>query len=525
MNSSLGLATASFYRRHIMQLMVIVITAISVLTISIGSSMASAQVSQVLQSENDNNNSSESSQDSKQPSGPDINFSESIPVDDIIDSWQERYKSIMSSIGLDNSLNAKLAATALIVLIVLIGRFLSRYTSRKLKRSLKAKAIHFRIDRGKVNFYYKMIYGLLSAVVIACGITAIFATWEININDWFSEELLISVLANALTVYAIIFIGSLTIEIVSGIVERSFYSWKNVSQARIDTLLPIARNTVYVVFICIFVMLLLSELGIDVMPLLAGAGVVGIAIGFGAQTLVKDLITGFIIILEDLVQVGDVVTLSDRTGIIEKITIRKIQLRDLSGIVYTVPYSEISIVENLTKDYSYAMLEIGVAYREDTDHVIDLIRQIDEDLRNDNEFGDLILEPLEVFGVDKFADSAVIIKARIKTKPIEQWTIGREFNRRMKYVFDRENIEIPFPHQTIYFGEDKEGNAPPMRVVRSGESASNDEPEELNAEAEKTEPGSTEADKQQSTSKKSGYTKKTALPDPKSHTEDGGDGD
>lgn len=525
MNNSLSLSTASFYRGHMTQLIAILIIAISVLTVSVGSSIANAQVSQALQSENSTDDSTENAQESEQPSGPDINFSESIPVDDIIDSWQKRYKSIMSSIGLDDSLNAKLAATALIVLIVLIGRFLSRAASRKLKRSLRAKAIHFRIDQGKVNFYYKMIYGLLSAIVIACGISAIFATWEIDINDWFSEELLISALANALTVYAIVFIGSLTIEIVSGIVERSFYSWKNVSRARIDTLLPIARNTVYIVFICMFVMLLLSELGIDVMPLLAGAGVVGIAIGFGAQTLVKDLITGFIIILEDLVQVGDVVTLSDRTGIIEKITIRKIQLRDLSGVVYTVPYSEISIVENLTKDYSYAMLEIGVAYREDTDHVIDLIRQIDEDLRNDSEFSDLILESLEVFGVDKFADSAVIIKARIKTKPIEQWTIGREFNRRMKYVFDRENIEIPFPHQTIYFGEDKEGNAPPMRLARPNEPASNDEHEKLNVDTDNTKSGAAETDKQPSTSQKSGYTKKTALPDSKSHTEDGGDGD
>jgi small conductance mechanosensitive channel len=166
------------------------------------------------------------------------------------------------------------------------------------------------------------------------------------------------------------------------------------------------------------------------------------------------------IIFEDLIQIGDVVNLGGRSGLVEKITIRKVQLRGLDGTVYTVPFGEINIVDNLTKEFSYYLMDIGVAYRENTDEVVRCLKKIDEELRQDKDFRNKILEPLDILGVDKFADSAVIIKARIKTRPIEQWNVGREFNRRMKFEFDKRGIEIPFPHQTLYFGEDKSGRAP-----------------------------------------------------------------
>nr|WP_277602523.1 mechanosensitive ion channel family protein [Parahaliea mediterranea] len=212
-------------------------------------------------------------------------------------------------------------------------------------------------------------------------------------------------------------------------------------------------------------MVLLSEVGINVVPLLAGAGVLGIAIGFGAQTLVKDFLTGFTIIAEDLVHIGDVVTVGGRTGEVMRLTIRKIELRALDGTVHTVPFSEISVVDNLTKDYSYYMLNVGIAYREDTDAVVDCLLEVDRALREDRGFSHLILEPLEVLGVDRFGDSAVVIKARSKTRPHDKWTVGREFNRRMKYAFDERNIEIPFPHQTLYIGEDKHGR--PQAAARA----------------------------------------------------------
>jgi small conductance mechanosensitive channel len=248
--------------------------------------------------------------------------------------------------------------------------------------------------------------------------------------------------------------------VLDNILHRADYK----ESMRLQTVMPIIRNVIFIGFMVMFTLILLSELGINVIPLMAGAGVLGIAIGFGAQTMVKDFLTGFTIILEDLIQVGDVVTLGGKTGLIEKITIRKVQMRDLSGIVYTIPFGDVTIIENMTKNFSYYVMDIGVAYREDTDEVVALLREIDEDMRQDENFKNLILEPIEILGVDAFADSAVIIKARIKTRPIKQWDVGREFNRRMKYKFDEHGIEIPFPHQTIYFGVDKDGTAPPAPI-------------------------------------------------------------
>jgi small conductance mechanosensitive channel len=199
--------------------------------------------------------------------------------------------------------------------------------------------------------------------------------------------------------------------------------------------------------------------------LLAGAGVIGIAIGFGAQTLVKDIITGLFILVEDHISVGDVVKFGDHAGTVEKLTLRTIQLRDVGGTVHVVPFSAVTTIENMTKGFSRYVFNVGVAYREDTDHVVDVLRELGEEFLQDERYKPFILEPLEILGVDSFGDNAVNIKARIKTVPIKQWSIGREFNRRIKIRFDELGIEIPFPHRTIYFGEDLSGNAPPARIA------------------------------------------------------------
>ena len=201
-----------------------------------------------------------------------------------------------------------------------------------------------------------------------------------------------------------------------------------------------------------------------VFGLLLIAALLGLAIGFGAQTLVKDIITGLFILFEDTVSVGDVATLGNHTGVVEAMSIRTARLRDLSGTVHVVPYSEVTTVMNLTKDFSFALLEVGVAYREDVDEVMQVLHQIGDELRRDRDYRRDIPEPLELLGLDSFGDSAVIIKCRIKTKPIRQWYVMRGFNRLMKKRFDELGIEIPFPHQTIYFGVDKQGKAPAARV-------------------------------------------------------------
>jgi len=233
---------------------------------------------------------------------------------------------------------------------------------------------------------------------------------------------------------------------------------------RSDTLNSIFRNLWTIIICSIAVIIILSEIGIDIGPILATAGVLGLAIGFGAQSLVKDLISGFFILMEDQYRVGDVIQIGDKAGVVEKMTLKLTILRDLAGNVHFISNGDIDVVTNMTKGYSRYVFEIGVAYRENVDEVMKIMKQVDEDLRADPDYTDDIIEPLEIFGLDKFADSAIIIKARITTEPIKQWRVGREYNRRLKKAFDENDIEIPFPHLTLYMGKDKKDQSPPMNV-------------------------------------------------------------
>jgi small conductance mechanosensitive channel len=253
---------------------------------------------------------------------------------------------------------------------------------------------------------------------------------------------------------------------------RSLYEGTLPNPAQIKrayTLTHIVRDVARIVIFFVGVMMILSELGIDLTPLLAAAGLGGLAIGFGAQNLVKDLISGFFILLENSVRVGDVVEVAGVSGVVEEIELRTIKLRDLSGNLHVVPNGVIDKVKNMTKDYSYYVFNLGVAYREDMDEVMAVLKEIAAELQEDPAFGTDILAPLEMLGVDQFADSAVIIKCRIKTEPIKQWRIGREMNRRIKKTFDAKGIEIPFPHQTIYWGEPKQGMPPPLYMAELGQ--------------------------------------------------------
>ncbi|HKK20490.1 MAG TPA: mechanosensitive ion channel family protein [candidate division Zixibacteria bacterium] len=236
------------------------------------------------------------------------------------------------------------------------------------------------------------------------------------------------------------------------------------AQKRIDTLSAVFRYLLLISTFAVAAIMILQEFGIQIGPMLAAAGIVGVAVGFGAQHLVKDIISGFFIIFEDQIRVGDVVQIAGKGGLVESVSLRMIILRDLSGNVHYIPNGTIDVVTNMTKDFSMYVFDIGVAYRENVDEVIEVIKSVDEDLRKDSAFTNDILAPIEILGLDQFADSAVIIKARTKTKPIKQWAIGREFNRRLKIAFDAKNIEIPFPHVTLYMGEDKQHQSPPMNV-------------------------------------------------------------
>jgi len=231
-----------------------------------------------------------------------------------------------------------------------------------------------------------------------------------------------------------------------------------------DTLSSITASVLTIIIIIIAAITLMGELDIPIGPVLASAGIVGVALGFGAQHMVKDVISSFFILLDDQIRVGDVVQIAGKGSLVENINLRMTILRDLAGNVHYVRNGEIDVVTNMTKEYSRYVFDVGVAYREDVDEVIEVIKQVDEDLRNDPQFKDDILEPVEILGLDQFADSAIIIKARTKTKPIKQWAVGREFNKRLKQLFDEKDIEIPFPHITLYMGQDKQGQSPHLNL-------------------------------------------------------------
>jgi len=288
-----------------------------------------------------------------------------------------------------------------------------------------------------------------------------FDTYWNNIEAWFLTNGIRAMLIIVATIVLLNVIGIVTKKI-QALLERRHPDTE--SKKRAGTLSSVLRWTLRVILIVVAFMMLLEQFGLSIGPALTAAGVAGVAIGFGAQHIVQDFLGGFFILLEDQVRVGDVVKINDQSGLVEQINLRMVVLRDYAGSVIYIRNGKIDVVINMTKDYSYAVFNISIAYREDVDQVATVLKGIDEELRRDPAFKDDILAPLEVAGLDSFGDSAIIIKARTMTRPTQQWRVGREFNRRMKKKFDELNIEIPFPHQTVYFGKDKQGAAPPINV-------------------------------------------------------------
>lgn len=220
-------------------------------------------------------------------------------------------------------------------------------------------------------------------------------------------------------------------------------------KAQLKTIEPLLKGLAQSAIVLIATLSILGQIGVDVAPILAGAGVVGIAIGFGAQSLVKDLLTGVFLVVEDIVSVGDIVRIGDCGGLVERMTLRTIRLRDFDGTLHVLPYGEAQVVHNLTKSFAYAVFDLQISYSSDIDRALQLMRDVGAEMQRDPLFTDMIMAPIEVVGVDGLAESAVVLKARFKTMPMDQWNVGREYNRRIKLAFDRDGIEIPFPHMKV----------------------------------------------------------------------------
>jgi small conductance mechanosensitive channel len=303
--------------------------------------------------------------------------------------------------------------------------------------------------------YLPVFRGLSLVVVWLIAVAAIVYVWGVNPLAWFETDSGELFMSKAITIVFVVVTGLVAWEFVSAIIEKYLLATGRDGtlverSQRVRTLLPLLRNAFTIFLLVVTVLIVLSELGLNIAPLLAGAGVVGLAIGFGAQTLVKDVITGIFILFENTIAVGDVVDVGGgHAGLVEHFSIRTLKLRDSAGGVHTVPFSAVTTVVNMTKDFAYYVFNIKVGYDQDTDRVVQVVTELGKDLQNDMGFCDLILAPIEIVGVDSFGGDAVVLQARFKTKPGKQWSVGREFNRRLKKRFGEVGIPLSFPQSMV----------------------------------------------------------------------------
>jgi small conductance mechanosensitive channel len=288
-------------------------------------------------------------------------------------------------------------------------------------------------------------------------------------------ERVIPAALNVLVILILMFVALRLAKVLSTRLHNIFHMKKEDSefQKRAETLRSVVRYVLNLTIITVGLIMILDALRINIAPVLATAGIVGLAVGFGAQALVQDVISGFFILLHDQIRVGDVVEIADKSGLVEKVDLRMTTLRDMSGNVHYVRHGKIDVITNMTKDFSNFVFDIPIGYHENIDEVIEVIKKVDEELRQAPGFKEDILAPMDVLGLDRFSEAAIIIRARTTTRPSKQWRVAREFNRRLKKAFDEKNIEMPIRQVTIYASRDKEGNAPLQRADNEGKGNAN----------------------------------------------------
>ncbi|WP_333831349.1 mechanosensitive ion channel domain-containing protein [Pararhodobacter sp.] len=319
----------------------------------------------------------------------------------------------------------------------------------------------------RLNAFVPTILKVARVLVALAVLLAIAQAWQVmDFLGWVASEFGRNLLGRLVSAALVMLIAMAIWLAVSSFIEyRLNPVVGTIPTARERTLLALFRNAFTIALIIIAAMLTLSEIGVNIAPLLAGAGVLGLAIGFGAQKLVQDIITGAFIQFENAMNEGDVVTAGGITGVVEKLTIRSVGLRDVSGTYHLIPFSSVDMVSNFMKGFAFHVAEVGVAYRENVSEV-KVHMQKAFDILQAGDLGAEILEPLDIQGVSALGDSAVVVRGRIKTKPGMQWAVGRAYNEIIKEVLDEAGVEIPFPHMTLYMGQNKDGSAPPLNLRR-----------------------------------------------------------
>ena len=354
------------------------------------------------------------------------------------------------------------------IIVLVVAQIARAVLQGMLDRTIEPDAPVNRRSPGRADrlrIYYPMLTLLLRVCLFLAVCLTLGQIYGIGIFDWLTTAALGQrVMSAAVSIALTLTAGVVIWETANAAIQRHLLKLQKEAQtaksARLRTLLPMLRTALLGTILVVIAMMALSEIGVNIAPLVAGAGVLGIAIGFGSQKLVQDVITGLFLLLENTMQVGDMVTLGGLTGSVEHLSIRTIQLRAEDGSVYVIPFSAVTTVTNMTRDFSQAVLEVQVAYKDDYDHVVRVLRQIVIEMRAEPRWESDIRDDLEVLGLARFADSSVVIKCRIRCGPFARWSVGREFNRRMKLAFDENGIEIPFPSQKMIFEPQTAQKAP-----------------------------------------------------------------
>lgn len=347
--------------------------------------------------------------------------------------------------------------SALVVVMAWLAQLAVEGGLRRLFAVGEETSRRFPTLEARANRYLPSLMAIVQVVIGFVAALAVLRAWGVDSFTVLSEPPGRQIAVGLGRLAGVALIAIILWELGGAAIERMLTrssSSGRMAAGRVRTMLPVARRMLAMVIGALAVLMLLSELGISIGPLLAGAGIVGLAVGLGAQALVKDLIAGFSLVMEDALAVGDVVRLGNHAGVVEQLTMRMLRLRDLDGVVHYIPLGSVAVIENLTKDFSYAVMDCPVSYAEDVDRVIGVLTEVGAAMRRDEDFGPRILEPLEMLGLDRFADSALIVRCRFKTLPLERWNVMREFNKRMKAAFEAHKITIPFPHRTLVLDDD-----------------------------------------------------------------------
>ncbi|MDR9438426.1 MAG: mechanosensitive channel protein [Halomonas sp.] len=361
---------------------------------------------------------------------------------------------------------ATLKTIAAVVVGLLVSRLLTQTIGRRIRLSddLRRK---LPLLEPRLNSYVPNALRVIRTLILITVFLVVLNAWgAFDLATWYASEAGRGLVGKVISVSVILVIAVAAWLGLASLIEHKLNpeTGGGVPSARAQTLLALFRNALAIALITMTAMIVLAEIGINIGPLIAGAGVLGLAIGFGAQKLVQDIITGIFIQVENAMNTGDVVTVGGITGTAEKLSIRSVGIRDLSGTYHIVPFSSVDTVSNYMREFGNHVGEYGIAYRESIDEAIEQLKLAFEDLQASEEHGHKLLEPLTVAGVVALADSSVNIRVVIKTTPGDQWAVGRAYNRLVKLRFDEAGIEIPFPHTTLYFGEDKEGRSPAANV-------------------------------------------------------------